>query len=228
MYHQIKPEVNNGLCVSVSNFEKQLLYLIQQNYTFITGDEVSEAIKNKNKFLDKSIWVTFDDAYHNFYEHALPILQRLKIPATVFVPAHYIGKVNEWDHGNEPIMDKETLHHLPNQISLGIHCYNHINYGKTMLNYVEDDIQLAVKTFEIEQLNYLPMIAYPFGSYPKNKDTFKLLKNIMTQHKIIAAVRIGNKINPLKLKGKYKLKRLDIRGDENFLTFKRKIKYGKL
>src|SRR5262249_14708271 len=34
--------------------------------------------------------VTFDDAYRNFYTHAWPIIQELRIPVTLYVPIDFI------------------------------------------------------------------------------------------------------------------------------------------
>jgi peptidoglycan/xylan/chitin deacetylase (PgdA/CDA1 family) len=36
--------------------------------------------------------VTFDDAYRSIGEHALPVLSRLGLPATLFVPTHWVGR----------------------------------------------------------------------------------------------------------------------------------------
>lgn len=228
MYHHIKPGQNDGLCVSSELFEKQLLYLKQNNYHIISGNDLYKSLKSKSKLPERSVLITFDDAYQNFPEHALPIINKQNMEAIVFVPTAYIGGVNEWDQGQEPLMDATTLKSLPANIALGVHCHRHINYGKSMLNVVEEDITIAERTLESLGLKYIPFIAYPYGAFPRRKKTFSLLKSIMKSRKIKAAFRIGNKINPLLPKPKYLIKRLDIRGDESFLAFKRKVKYGKL
>jgi len=228
MYHHIKPNQNDGLCVSSQNFEKHLSYLTQSNYHIISGSDLYNHLKSKSKLPENSVLITFDDAYQNFAEHALPVLNTHKMPAMVFVPTAYIGGVNEWDQGQEPLMNEYTLKSLPSNIDLAIHCHKHINYGTSMLNVVEEDITIAERTLGSLFIKYIPFIAYPYGAFPRREKTFGLMKSIMKSRKIKAAFRIGNKINPLKPKPKYLIKRLDIRGDENFLAFKRKVKYGKL
>lgn len=39
---------------------------------------------------ETTVVVTFDDAYQNFVSHALPILEELAIPVTVYIPAGFI------------------------------------------------------------------------------------------------------------------------------------------
>ncbi len=228
MYHHIKPNKNDGLCVSTHNFDRHLNYLKQNNYHIISGKDLYNHLKSKSKLPINSVLITFDDAYQNFAEQALPILNKYNMPALVFVPTAYIGEVNKWDQGQEPLMNADTLKSLPPKVDLALHCHQHINYGKSMLNLIEDDIVSAGRTLDSLGIVYIPFLAYPYGAFPKNKKTFGLLKSIMKSRKIKAAFRIGNNINLLKPKPKYLIKRLDIRGDESFLAFKRKVKYGKL
>jgi peptidoglycan/xylan/chitin deacetylase (PgdA/CDA1 family) len=39
--------------------------------------------------------LTFDDAWYDFYTNAFPLLKKYKIPATLFVPTHFIG-TDKW------------------------------------------------------------------------------------------------------------------------------------
>src|SRR5215813_12064633 len=43
-----------------------------------------------------AVAITFDDGFGNFTEHALPVLERLRLPATVFVISGYCGGRNNW------------------------------------------------------------------------------------------------------------------------------------
>ena len=42
--------------------------------------------------------LTFDDAFANVFEHALPVLQARGVRAMLFVVAGLVGKTDEWDH----------------------------------------------------------------------------------------------------------------------------------
>lgn len=47
----------------------------------------------------RSVALTFDDGYRSVLEHGLPVLRRLGLPSTMFVPTAYVGDRNRW---NEP------------------------------------------------------------------------------------------------------------------------------
>lgn len=46
--------------------------------------------KTPGSTAETTVVVTFDDAYQNFVSHALPILEELAIPVTVYIPAGFI------------------------------------------------------------------------------------------------------------------------------------------
>lgn len=56
----------------------------------------------------RAVAITFDDGYRSVHDLALPVLQELGLPATVFVTSGYIGKGNMW---NDRII--EAVQRLP-------------------------------------------------------------------------------------------------------------------
>ena len=84
-YHRICPDndmskPNNELVVSSSKFKEQLIFL-KKNYNLVSLDNLLDFKKNK-KF---NISITFDDGYKDNLIYALPILNELNVPATIYV-----------------------------------------------------------------------------------------------------------------------------------------------
>jgi len=66
---------------------------------------------------DRAIVVTFDDGYEDNYLNAYPILEKLNMPATIFVSSGYSGTKREfwWDELDRLILVKDSL---PDEIDI--------------------------------------------------------------------------------------------------------------
>jgi peptidoglycan/xylan/chitin deacetylase (PgdA/CDA1 family) len=59
-------------------------------WTPVTGAQVARAGRGDESLPRRAVWVTFDDGYPGVVTHALPLLQRHGVPATLFVCPGYI------------------------------------------------------------------------------------------------------------------------------------------
>lgn len=91
-YHRItdEPDFQEPLKVSLSNFEKQIVYL-KKNYRIVSGDELAEIIRRKDPFPKNACLITFDDGWKDNFTNALPVLIKYGVPAIVFVSTDYVG-----------------------------------------------------------------------------------------------------------------------------------------
>ena len=76
--------------VKLSEFGKQMEY-ISKYFKPISLKEAIRALKSR-RFSSKMVVITFDDGYANNFHLALPVLQKLGIPATIFLTTRYIEK----------------------------------------------------------------------------------------------------------------------------------------
>jgi len=87
-----------GLHLSCERFERQMRWL-KSRYAVVTMNEfVNRLVKGRS--LHSIAAVTFDDGYAGVFEHAIPILRDLNLPATVFLVADAPGNAEAfwWDH----------------------------------------------------------------------------------------------------------------------------------
>jgi len=77
-----------------SDFENQMKYLKEKDVHFITPSELENYVKNKISLPSKSVLVTFDDVDISVYNNAFSILEKEKIPFTLFLITGHIGDKN--------------------------------------------------------------------------------------------------------------------------------------
>jgi len=78
-------------------FEAQMRY-VRQRYRVISLDQLCEEMEKPQGKKD-AVAVTFDDGYRDLYVHALPVLRKHEIPATIYLPVASIetGQVPWYD-----------------------------------------------------------------------------------------------------------------------------------
>ncbi|WP_394777048.1 polysaccharide deacetylase family protein [Flavobacterium sp.] len=230
MYHNIcqSKSGSNKLTVSAHNLERQFQYLTDNNYkTFHFSD-----LEKMKSIPEKSIVLTFDDVTENQLIYALPLLEKYKLKASFFIPFKYIAKTDLWNENGESaqkIMTIEQLKQLPPDIiELGYHSYEHNRYQELNALEIQDDFLKCEQEINTHNLNVYPAVAYPYGNYPKKSTEKANFKALLSQNKMKFGLKIGNRPNTFPFKDTYEIKRIDIKGLDNLIVFRLKIKFGKL
>lgn len=224
MYHKLDASKADFLTVTIAEFEKQIEYLVHHNYHFLSLSEFLDLLNSKQKMPDRSVMLTFDDGYQNNFDYLLPVLKKHNLKAAIFLPVSFIGKANTWDNESDQIMSYETLKLAQPYFEYGLHSYAHHNMAEMTKEELASDIENCFSELKTNQLEVLPVIAYPYGRYPKQDFAFELLAKAGVQ----AAFRIGNRVNGFPFSNKFLLKRIDIRGTDTFGDFKTKVKKGRV
>lgn len=163
-YHSI----SNGpppLCTAPDRFAGQLDRLLQGGWRPVT---LATALAGSLEppWTDKRFAVTFDDAYRDFLDEALPILQRRAIPTTLFATtatdrSHLPGGLT-----GLPLLEPAVLRELARQgISFGAHGVRHRDL--TQLPSTEQEAELRDGRDQLmEWLGCeVDHLAYPFGRF---------------------------------------------------------------
>lgn len=85
-YHALSPTWSADLSVTPDAFERQVATLVRRGWSGATFTEAATRPVDGRTFA-----VTFDDAFASVKTYALPILRRLGVPATMFVPTRYVS-----------------------------------------------------------------------------------------------------------------------------------------
>lgn len=72
-------------------FLKCVLWLIKYGYSFVSADEVIDWMWHGRRLPEGAVWFTFDDGWREQLDDVLPIVERYRIPVTLFIPTRIVG-----------------------------------------------------------------------------------------------------------------------------------------
>lgn len=167
MYHYIeynrdsKDTIRISLTITPYWFEKQILWLKEEGYTIIPLEDLVMAKNGQKQIPAKSIVLTFDDGYEDFYTDAWPVLKKYQVPATIYVISKFLDRPNylrTWQLV-QMATDSGRL------ISVGAHTRHHINLKQSSSSAILSEI--ADSKRDLEEIINQPVIhfAYPYGAY---------------------------------------------------------------
>lgn len=93
MYHRFSPRPA-WRTTDLATFEEHLRYL-QRHWRIVSLDAIVDRFKASGTFNPNEVVITIDDAYADFHELALPVLEQLQVPATLYVPTDFVDG-REW------------------------------------------------------------------------------------------------------------------------------------
>lgn len=171
-YHSIS-EGDSPLQISPTIFARQMEWLTA-SASVINFASLTDLMNHWGHFSHlppRTVILTFDDGYADFYTHAAPVLLQHKLPATVFLPTSYLGRSNAWPGQpawvrEEPLMTWDQVKELASAgIAFGSHTVTHPDLTK--LSPAEVERELAESKLAIEQHTGTTVehFCYPYGKW---------------------------------------------------------------
>lgn len=219
MYHQVKNKDLGKDVISPAEFEKDLKYLSEHNYTTITMTELIDYVYNGILLPENPIILSFDDGYYSTYKYVYPLLKEYNMKIVLAIigkSTDDYSKVNDtnveyahltWDHISE--MADSGLVEIQNH-SYNLHKISGGRYGsgqiknESISNYgtiISEDInRLQEKITSV--INTTPnTYAYPYGKYNDNTDTILKECGFKASLSVTYGVNLISRDNPDKLFG---------------------------
>lgn len=171
MYHSVS-NAGGEFTVPPKHFSKQIGYLKNQQFHFLTIQELLEWYRGERTLPKKSVLITFDDGYKDFMENALPVLNKYSASAVMFVHAN---RLSEPLQNNIPLMSWEDIREAKARgIEIGDHSFSHPSLKTLNREELLQEIELAQRAFQ-EHLSFQPeAFAYPGGKF--NQEVIDVLK----------------------------------------------------
>lgn len=209
MYHRIRPiarartSKERYYTVTPEAFARQMEELTAAGYVTLTPEQLTLAIQGRFDLLPaKPVLLTFDDGYVEHYSTVFPIMRRLGLRATFYIPTSFIGKPGNMTGEMLREMDQSGL------ATFGSHTRHHVFLAR--LGRTTQQTEIVESKNDLEQLlgHAVSTFAYSFGSW-----------NLPVAREVQAAgytnamgVRLGSRHQPSSL---YALRRILILNNES-------------
>lgn len=231
MYHMVNEHIDgakfNKLRVKPYEFEKQIKWMSEQGFNFVTLHEMQSGW---GKHPEKTVAITFDDGYLDNLENAFPILEKYRAKATIYIVVDRHDR--DWStykkaHHNsgellrEKKLNDEQVKFLAKSglIEIGSHTITHANLSK--LSDEECLSELVQSKILLEELIQKPInsFAYPFGIYSERD--VQMAKQAGYSNAVTTKEGVDTGEADF-----MQLQRIKISGKDSIKTVKHRLEYG--
>jgi peptidoglycan/xylan/chitin deacetylase (PgdA/CDA1 family) len=173
MYHRVGEARNDWearYAITPDNFAAHMRALSGTGLRAVGIDALVGWLEGGPALPAGSIVITFDDGFRGVRQHALPVLEALGWPFTVFLVSDLIGQEDVWTRASNPagvtypLLDADEIRYM---MGRGVSFHSHTRSHASLPTLDEEALvdQLAgSRTILSELLGHeVPYIAYPFG-----------------------------------------------------------------
>jgi len=154
-----------GLSIDRRTFQRYCEFFQRHFKVIPLGEFVAKL--ERGEPLNRHLAITFDDGYRDNFDNALPVLEKLALPATFFVVSQWIGSnvVPWWDaHGTQPWMTWDQVRELRRRgFEIGSHTRTHSDLGSITGPFALKEILGGRLEIEERLEARIDLFAYPYG-----------------------------------------------------------------
>lgn len=151
-------------------FAAQMAMLKRCGYSVVSMDDAVAGLSGQKELPARSVVLTFDDAYLDFLEHAVPVLKAHGYPATVYAVAGMLGKTNEWVVPEgltpAPLMSAAHLCEVRDLgFTVGSHTVSHPRLATVETPRITEEMCVSKRMLEDTLGQRIDHFCYPYGSH---------------------------------------------------------------
>ena len=168
-YHSIS-EGTSPLKIAPRLFAEQIEWL-RSNARVAPLEEVVDYLAESKPLPARTVVLTFDDGFADFYTHAAPVLKQAHMPAVVFLPTAFCGGTNRWPGQpgwveEQPLMSWGQVSELAEAgFSFGSHTVTHPDLSIVREPALEHEIAGSKSEIEQQTGREVKFFCYPYGHF---------------------------------------------------------------
>ena len=154
-------------------FVEHLEYLDANGYRTITISSLAQLLRSPSPQPSaRIVALTFDDAFLDFREHAVPAMQRFGMTATLFVPTGFVGSTSVWlageGEGQRRVLGWSELEEIAAAgFECGAHSHTHSELDRLPTTALEGEVVQPKALLEDNLGREVSAFAYPFGYFDR-------------------------------------------------------------
>jgi peptidoglycan/xylan/chitin deacetylase (PgdA/CDA1 family) len=231
MYHSISaPNDSNRhpyyqTVTSPHVFEQHLKFLRDSGYKSIGLTDALSRLHESPPDHARTVVITFDDGFADFYSQAFPLLSQYGFTATMFLPTSYIDRAPRKFKGVECLTWSQARELQKAGMHFGSHTVTHPQLKNLGPKELETEIRCSKRTIEDELGTAVASFSYPYA-FPETDGPFRqrlggLLEENGYQNGVSTIIGTANAAG-----ARFFLKRLPINTCDDLPLFRAKLEGG--
>lgn len=153
-------------------FDRHLKFLHDNGYRTTSLSDAVRCLRGPAADAKKTVVITFDDGFQDFYTNAFPTLSRYGFSATMFLPTAYIDRGARKFNGVDCLTWSQARELQKAGMQFGSHTVTHPQLKNLDLKNLKDEIRCSKQRIEEELGSPVTSFAYPFA-FPETDVPFR-------------------------------------------------------
>lgn len=220
IYHRVGGDSDSAVDLDIDAFDRQMAYLAAHERV-VSLDAAVEELRSPTAEASAGVVLTFDDGTSDFTDHAVPVLVRHALPATLYVATQFVDEQTEFPWGAPPT-SWSALHDAASTglITIGSHTHSHWLLDRLEPSAIATDLDRSID-----------LIGQHLGQGPAHFAYPKALPGspaaeIAVRRRFASAALAASRVNKPGLTDLHRLWRTPVQRDDGFDFFAAKAHGG--
>jgi peptidoglycan/xylan/chitin deacetylase (PgdA/CDA1 family) len=156
LYHRVGAG-DREIDLPIALFQRQVAALVERDRVL----SLDEALRQGSS---GGVVLTFDDGYRDFHRHVLPVLDRLRIPAVLYLASGFVGNGGAGVPPSEALSWSQVEEAIDSGlVTVASHTHTHANLSDASEHRAEEELRRSKELIEERLGRACRHFAYPWG-----------------------------------------------------------------